>query len=69
MPTICWEQNSLPGQPRCLKKVQGVSWYLEDENAAQVSMNLLNFETVLLQTIYKELYQDMEVSSTPCLFQ
>lgn len=44
-----------------MKKVQGIGWYLEEENMAQVSTNLLDFETTPLHTVYEEICRDARV--------
>uniref|UniRef100_A0A8C9UCT6 glutamate formimidoyltransferase n=1 Tax=Serinus canaria TaxID=9135 RepID=A0A8C9UCT6_SERCA len=59
------EQGRSPSQPRCLKKVQGIGWYLEEENMAQVSTNLLDFETAPLHTVYEEICRDAQELNLP----
>lgn len=53
-------------QPGRLKKVQGIGWYLEEENIAQVSTNLLDFEATPLHAVYEEVCRDAEVGSARC---
>ncbi|NXU48961.1 FTCD cyclodeaminase, partial [Turnix velox] len=52
-------------QPGRLKKVQGIGWYLEEENMAQVSTNLLDFETTPLHVVYEEVRRDAEALNLP----
>uniref|UniRef100_A0A803VV32 Formimidoyltransferase-cyclodeaminase n=1 Tax=Ficedula albicollis TaxID=59894 RepID=A0A803VV32_FICAL len=59
------EQGRGPDQPGRLKKVQGIGWYLEEENMAQVSTNLLDFETTPLHTVYEEICQDAQELNLP----
>lgn len=48
-------------QPGRLKKVQGIGWYLEEKNLAQVSTNLLDFEVTALHTVYEETRREAQV--------
>lgn len=48
-------------QPGRLKKVQGIGWYLEEKNLAQVSTNLLDFEVTALHTVYEEARREAQV--------
>lgn len=59
-PGPCLDRGS-SWQPGRLKKVQGIGWYLEEENIAQVSTNLLDFEATPLHVVYEEVCQDAEV--------
>ncbi|NXB99259.1 FTCD cyclodeaminase, partial [Orthonyx spaldingii] len=59
------EQGRSPEQPGRLKKVQGIGWYLEEENMAQVSTNLLDFETTPLHTVYEEICRDAQELNLP----
>uniref|UniRef100_A0A8D2NTH7 Formimidoyltransferase-cyclodeaminase n=1 Tax=Zosterops lateralis melanops TaxID=1220523 RepID=A0A8D2NTH7_ZOSLA len=59
------EQGRGPNQPGRLKKVQGIGWYLEEENMAQVSTNLLDFETTPLHTVYEEICRDAQKLNLP----
>ncbi|XP_064023112.1 formimidoyltransferase-cyclodeaminase isoform X2 [Pogoniulus pusillus] len=59
------EQGRGADQPGRLKKVQGIGWYLEEENIAQVSTNLLDFETTPLHAVYEEVCQDAEALNLP----
>ncbi|KAK2532032.1 Ftcd [Columba livia] len=54
------EQGRGADQPGRLKRVQGIGWYLEEENIAQVSTNLLDFETTPLHVVYEEVCRDAE---------
>ncbi|XP_064881737.1 formimidoyltransferase-cyclodeaminase-like isoform X2 [Oncorhynchus nerka] len=38
-----------------MKKVQGMGWYLEEANIAQVSTNILDFELTPVHTVYEEI--------------
>ncbi|XP_005812174.1 formimidoyltransferase-cyclodeaminase [Xiphophorus maculatus] len=49
------EQGRGQDQPGLLKKVQGLGWYLEEENLAQVSTNILDFELTPLHAVYQEI--------------
>ncbi|XP_031971171.1 formimidoyltransferase-cyclodeaminase isoform X2 [Corvus moneduloides] len=59
------EQGRGPDQPGRLKKVQGIGWYLEEENMAQVSTNLLDFETTPLHAVYEEICRDAQELNLP----
>ncbi|XP_010115551.1 PREDICTED: formimidoyltransferase-cyclodeaminase [Chlamydotis macqueenii] len=59
------EQGRGASQPGRLKKVQGIGWYLEEENLAQVSTNLLDFETTPLHAVYEEVCRDAEALNLP----
>ena len=48
-------------QPGRLSKVQGIGWYLQEANLAQVSLNLLDFEVTAIHTAYEEAKKDFEV--------
>ncbi|XP_048659770.1 formimidoyltransferase-cyclodeaminase isoform X3 [Marmota marmota marmota] len=48
------EQGRGQHQPGRLRKVQGIGWYLEEKNLAQVSTNLLDFEETGLHTVFEE---------------
>lgn len=60
--------KTFPLQPGRLKKVQGIGWYLDEKNVAQVSTNLLDFEVTALHTVYEEACREAQVSRTcvPC---
>ncbi|NXJ79468.1 FTCD cyclodeaminase, partial [Trogon melanurus] len=59
------EQGRGADQPGRLRKVQGIGWYLEEENMAQVSTNLLDFETTPLHAVYEEVCRDAEALNLP----
>ncbi|XP_006022127.1 formimidoyltransferase-cyclodeaminase isoform X1 [Alligator sinensis] len=59
------EQGRAQHQPGRLKKVQGLGWYLDEENIAQVSTNLLDFETTALHTVYEEVCKDAQELNLP----
>ncbi|KAF7207117.1 formimidoyltransferase-cyclodeaminase [Nothobranchius furzeri] len=48
------EQGRGKGQPGLLRKVQGMGWYLEESNLAQVSTNILDFELTPLHAVFEE---------------
>lgn len=50
-------------QPGLLRKVQGMGWYLEEANLAQVSTNILDFEVTPMHMVYEEICRDAKVSS------
>lgn len=56
------EKGFSPLQPGRLKKVQGIGWYLDEKNLAQVSTNLLDFEVTGLHTVYEETCREAQVS-------
>ncbi|XP_071603103.1 formimidoyltransferase-cyclodeaminase isoform X2 [Heliangelus exortis] len=59
------EQGRGAEQPGRLKRVQGIGWYLEEEKMAQVSTNLLDFETTPLHVVYEEICRDAEALNLP----
>ncbi|KAM6162804.1 formimidoyltransferase-cyclodeaminase [Erethizon dorsatum] len=59
------EQGRGKEQPGRLKKVQGIGWYLEEKNLAQVSMNLLDFEVTGLHMVYEETCKEAQELSLP----
>ncbi|KAM4711313.1 formimidoyltransferase-cyclodeaminase [Anableps anableps] len=59
------EQGRGKDQPGLLKKVQGMGWYLEEANLAQVSTNILDFELTPLHTVYEEICRDAEELKLP----
>lgn len=48
-------------QPGRLQKVQGMGWYLDEANIAQVSTNILDYELTPLHAVYEEICRDAEV--------
>lgn len=48
-------------QPGLLKKVQGIGWYLDEANIAQVSTNILDYELTPLHSVFEEVCRDAEV--------
>lgn len=48
-------------QPGRLKKVQGIGWYLEEANIAQVSTNILDYEVTPLHVVHEEIRKGAEV--------
>ncbi|XP_039612411.1 formimidoyltransferase-cyclodeaminase [Polypterus senegalus] len=59
------EQGRGKDQPGRLKKVQGMGWYLDEANLAQVSTNLLDFEETPLHSVYEEICQTAKELSLP----
>ncbi|XP_067357213.1 formimidoyltransferase-cyclodeaminase isoform X3 [Channa argus] len=59
------EQGRGKDQPGLLKKVQGIGWYLEEANLAQVSTNILDYELTPLHTVYEEICRDAEDLKLP----
>ncbi|CAH2306349.1 formimidoyltransferase-cyclodeaminase isoform X1 [Pelobates cultripes] len=45
-------------QPGRLKKIQALGWFLEEENLAQISVNLLDYEISSLHMVYEEICKD-----------
>ncbi|GAB1601061.1 formimidoyltransferase-cyclodeaminase-like [Argonauta hians] len=41
-------------RPHSLKKLQGIGWFLQENNLAQVSMNILDYEVTSLHTVFEE---------------
>lgn len=48
-------------QPGRLRKVQGIGWYLEEDNIAQVSTNILDYEVTPLHMVHEEICKGAEV--------
>ncbi|XP_008053732.1 formimidoyltransferase-cyclodeaminase [Carlito syrichta] len=59
------EQGRGKDQPGRLKKVQGIGWYLDEKNLAQVSTNLLDFDVTALHTVYEETCREARELSLP----
>ncbi|XP_032721077.1 formimidoyltransferase-cyclodeaminase [Lontra canadensis] len=59
------EQGRGKDKPGRLKKVQGIGWYLDEKNVAQVSTNLLDFEVTALHTVYEETCREAQELSLP----
>ncbi|XP_023670555.2 formimidoyltransferase-cyclodeaminase [Paramormyrops kingsleyae] len=59
------EQGRSAGQPGLLKKVQGMGWYLEEANLAQVSTNILDFEVTPVHAVYEEICRDAKDLKLP----
>lgn len=53
------------GQPGRLKCVQGIGWYLNEQNIAQVSVNITNYHTTALHVVYEEVKADALALSLP----
>ncbi|XP_072308455.1 formimidoyltransferase-cyclodeaminase [Eucyclogobius newberryi] len=48
------EQGRGQNQPGLLKKVQGMGWFLDESNVAQVSTNILDFEETPVHRVYQD---------------
>nr|XP_046237793.1 formimidoyltransferase-cyclodeaminase isoform X2 [Scatophagus argus] len=59
------EQGRGKDQPGLLQKVQGMGWYLDEANIAQVSTNILDYELTPLHTVYEEICRDAEELKLP----
>ncbi|XP_039979194.1 formimidoyltransferase-cyclodeaminase isoform X2 [Xiphias gladius] len=59
------EYEALPDKPGLLKKVQGMGWYLDEANVAQVSTNILDYELTPLHAVYREICRDAEDLNLP----
>ncbi|KAM6893549.1 formimidoyltransferase-cyclodeaminase [Xenentodon cancila] len=59
------EQGRGKQQLGLLKKVQGMGWYLDEANIAQVSTNILDYEVTPLHTVYEEICRDAEELKLP----
>ncbi|KAK7126679.1 hypothetical protein R3I94_018005 [Phoxinus phoxinus] len=59
------EQGRGKDQPGLLKKVQGMGWYLEEANLAQVSTNILDFELTPMHMVYEEICRDAKDLNLP----
>ncbi|XP_053326887.1 formimidoyltransferase-cyclodeaminase [Spea bombifrons] len=55
------------GQSGRLKKVQAIGWFLQEENLAQVSTNLLDYEISSLYMVYEEVCKDAKELKLPVL--
>ncbi|XP_029462597.1 formimidoyltransferase-cyclodeaminase isoform X2 [Rhinatrema bivittatum] len=59
------QYEALSEKPGRLKKVQAISWYLDEKNLAQVSANLLDFEISGLHDVYEEVCNEAKVLNLP----
>uniref|UniRef100_A0A673GWN7 Formimidoyltransferase-cyclodeaminase n=1 Tax=Sinocyclocheilus rhinocerous TaxID=307959 RepID=A0A673GWN7_9TELE len=59
------EQGRGKDQPGLLRKVQGMGWYLEEANLAQVSTNILDFEVTPMHMVYEEICRDAKDLNLP----
>lgn len=46
-----------------LKEVKGLGWYLDEQDIAQVSMNLCDYNVTSLHTVYEECCKISKVRS------
>lgn len=51
-------QGRGPDQPGRLPEVQGMGWYLDEANLAQVSLNLLDYHQASMHTAFEECVKD-----------
>ncbi|XP_064613955.1 formimidoyltransferase-cyclodeaminase-like [Liolophura sinensis] len=54
------EQGRGPQEPGRLKSVQGIGWYLEEGNMAQVSLNLTDHDVTPIHQAYNEVLKDAQ---------
>ncbi|XP_034409394.1 formimidoyltransferase-cyclodeaminase [Cyclopterus lumpus] len=59
------EQGRGKDQPGLLQKVQGMGWYLDEANIAQVSTNILDYELTPLHTVHQEVCRVAEDLKLP----
>uniref|UniRef100_A0A674ME92 Formimidoyltransferase-cyclodeaminase n=1 Tax=Takifugu rubripes TaxID=31033 RepID=A0A674ME92_TAKRU len=59
------EQGRGKDQPGVLTKVQGIGWYLDEANIAQVSTNILDYEVTSLHMVYEEICRDAKGLKLP----
>uniref|UniRef100_A0A671SCL7 glutamate formimidoyltransferase n=1 Tax=Sinocyclocheilus anshuiensis TaxID=1608454 RepID=A0A671SCL7_9TELE len=53
------------GKDQICLKVQGIGWYLEEANLAQVSTNILDFEVMPVHMVYEEICKDARDLNLP----
>ncbi|XP_071550093.1 formimidoyltransferase-cyclodeaminase-like [Panulirus ornatus] len=54
------EQGRSPEQPGRLRCCQAIGWYLEEQNIAQISINLTDFDVTPIHKAYEEAKKDAE---------
>ncbi|XP_074482787.1 formimidoyltransferase-cyclodeaminase [Sebastes fasciatus] len=59
------EQGRGKDQPGRLQKVQGMGWYLDEANIAQVSTNILDCELTPLHAVHQEVCREAEELKLP----
>ncbi|XP_054633885.1 formimidoyltransferase-cyclodeaminase isoform X2 [Dunckerocampus dactyliophorus] len=59
------EQGRGKDQPGLLKKVQAMGWYLEEDNLAQVSTNILDYHHTPLHRVYQAICKDAQDLKLP----
>ncbi|KAL7370051.1 hypothetical protein ABVT39_017512 [Epinephelus coioides] len=59
------EQGRGKDQPGLLQKVQGMGWYLDESNIAQVSTNILDYELTPLHRVHQEVCREAEELKLP----
>ena len=61
------EQGRSDTEPGRCKKVKAIGWWLDEENMAQVSMNLVDFKTTNLHQAFEECQKDaLELNLSLC---
>ncbi|XP_007907311.1 formimidoyltransferase-cyclodeaminase isoform X1 [Callorhinchus milii] len=61
------EYEGLQEKPGRLLKVQAMGWYLEEEDIAQVSTNLMDFKVTGLHNVYEEIRRDAKELKMPVI--
>nr|XP_033803143.1 formimidoyltransferase-cyclodeaminase [Geotrypetes seraphini] len=59
------EQGRGKDQPGRLRKVQAISWFLDEKNLTQVSTNLLDFEITGMHGVYEEVCKEAKALNLP----
>ncbi|XP_041365055.1 formimidoyltransferase-cyclodeaminase-like [Gigantopelta aegis] len=54
------EQGRSKDEPGRLTSVQGIGWYMEEANMAQVSTNILDYEVTPMHVVYEECVKDAD---------
>ncbi|KAJ9585543.1 hypothetical protein L9F63_002660 [Diploptera punctata] len=61
------DQGRGPEQPGRLKAVQGIGWYLDEANMAQVSLNLIDHDITPLHVAFEEICRDAQELNLPVI--
>jgi glutamate formiminotransferase len=56
-----------PGQEGKLKAVQGIGWWLDEANMAQISFNLTDHDVTPLHVVYEEVKCAIQILNYKCL--
>ena len=59
------EQGRGPKEPGRLKNVQGIGWWLQEANLAQISLNLTDHDVTPIHVAYEEV-RDLNQTTTQC---